>query len=74
MIGDDDGVVVVPAEQVATVQARAKQIIEAEKALEREIRKGVDLGQLLRTHEVVQRKQSEVFIPQLRATRRRRSS
>jgi 3-hexulose-6-phosphate synthase/6-phospho-3-hexuloisomerase len=75
VIGDEDGVVVIPAEHVSGVQARAKQIVEAETLLEQEIRKGADLGQLLRTHEVIQRKQSEVFIPQLRtAARPRRSS
>lgn len=75
VVGDDDGVVVVPAEQVSRVEERAKQIIKAEKILEQQIRKGADLGRLLRTHEVIQRKQSEVFIPQLRtAVRRQRSS
>jgi 3-hexulose-6-phosphate synthase/6-phospho-3-hexuloisomerase len=75
VVGDDDGVVVVPATQLSRVQERAKQIIEAEKVLEQEIRKGADLGRLLRTQEVIERKQSEVFIPQLRnAARRQRSS
>ena len=75
VIGDEDGVVVVPAKHISDVQARAKQIIEAEEILEQEIRKGRDLGRLLGTHEVIKRKQSEVFIPQLRtAARRRRSS
>jgi 3-hexulose-6-phosphate synthase/6-phospho-3-hexuloisomerase len=71
MIGDEDGVVVVPAKRASDVQARAKQIIEAEKILEQEIRKGADLAHLLRIEEVIQRKQSEVFIPQLRSAARR---
>jgi 3-hexulose-6-phosphate synthase/6-phospho-3-hexuloisomerase len=70
LTGDDDGVVVIPTERLATAVATAKQIIEAEKILEQEIRKGADLGQLLKTSEIIQRKQSEVFIPQLRATLR----
>jgi 3-hexulose-6-phosphate synthase/6-phospho-3-hexuloisomerase len=74
IVGDEDGVVVIAAERLAEVQARAKQIIDAEKILEQEIRNGADLGHLLRIHEIVQRKQSEVFIPQLRATRRNRRS
>lgn len=69
--GDEDGVVVIPSEHVSAVQSRAKQIVEAEKKLEAEIRKGADLAELLRTHEVVKRKQSEVFIPQLRAAGQR---
>ena len=44
VIGDDDGVVVVPAEQASSAHERAKQIIEAEKVLEQQIRKGADLG------------------------------
>jgi RraA family protein len=71
VVGDDDGVVVVPAAQMSRVQERAKQIVQAEKVLEREIRKGADLGRLLRTHEVIERKQSEVFIPQLRSAAQR---
>ena len=71
VIGDEDGVVIVPAAQVSRVQERAKQIIAAEKVIEQEIRKGADLGRLLRTQEVIERKQSEVFIPQLRVTTRR---
>ncbi|HYI97839.1 MAG TPA: RraA family protein [Bryobacteraceae bacterium] len=74
VIGDDDGVVVVPAEQASRAHERAKQIIEAEKVLEREIRKGADLGSLLRTQEVVDRKQSEVFLPQLRSVKPRQRS
>ena len=75
VIGDEDGVVVVPEEKVVPVQERAKQIIEAEKVLEQRIRKGADLGDLLRIQEVIDRKRSEVFLPQLRSvTRRQRTS
>ncbi len=75
VIGDDDGVVVVPAEQASSAHERAKQIIQAEKVLEQRIRKGADLGALLRIQEVIDRKQSEVFLPQLRSvTRRQRTS
>jgi RraA family protein len=72
VVGDEDGVVVIPAEHLAGVQARAKQIVEAEKVIERKIRGGADLGLLLRTNAVIRRKQSEVFIPQLRSAARRR--
>jgi 3-hexulose-6-phosphate synthase / 6-phospho-3-hexuloisomerase len=75
VIGDEDGVVVVPEEKVSLVHERAKQIIEAEKVLEQQIRKGADLGDLLRIQEVIDRKRSEVFLPQLRSvTRRQRTS
>src|SRR6476620_8629132 len=59
VVGDEDGVVVVPAAQVSHVQERARQIAQAEKVLEQKIREGADLGSLLRTHEVIERKQSE---------------
>lgn len=72
VIGDEDGVVVVPVEQVTDALARAKQIIEAENRLEAEIRKGADLAELLRINEVIERKQSEVFVPQLRTVAGRR--
>jgi len=75
VIGDDDGVVVVPAEQASSAHERANQIIQAEKVLEQQIRKGADLGALLRIQEVIDRKQSEVFLPQMRSvTRRQRTS
>ena len=66
LIGDEDGVVVVPAEELDRVIQAAKRIVAAEKELERAIRRGADLGELLRTDDAIERKRSEVFIPQLR--------
>jgi len=59
-------VVVVPAEELDRVIQAAKRIVAAEKELERAIRRGADLGELLRTDDAIERKRSEVFIPQLR--------
>lgn len=72
VIGDEDGVVVIPAERLSDAIGTAERIVAAEKGLERAILSGADLGQLLRSQEIIQRKRSEVFIPQLRAANRRR--
>ena len=70
VVGDEDGVVVVPAEKLADTLAKAQRIVKAEKVLERAILKGADLGQLLGIGEKIERKRGEVFIPQLRAEKR----
>ncbi|MBI3471732.1 MAG: RraA family protein [Candidatus Solibacter usitatus] len=72
LVGDEDGVVVIPLEKVRQTLLMARRIIAAERKIERAIRGGEDLVRLLRSQETIQRKESEVFIPQLRAERRRR--
>jgi len=67
LIGDRDGVVVVPSEKLEATLALATRIVKAEKELERQILKGADLGTMLRVNEKIERKQGEIFIPQLRA-------
>jgi len=67
LVGDDDGVIVIPAEKLQGTLATAQRIVEAERGIERAIRKGTDLGRLLRSQEIIERKQSEIFLPQLRA-------
>ena len=66
IVGDEDGVVVVPAEKIEQTLATAKRIVAAELEIERAIRKGEDLATLLRSQEVIQQKKNTVFIPQLR--------
>jgi RraA family protein len=70
LIGDRDGVVVVPVEQLEDALALASRIVKAEKILERQILKGADLGTLLRAGAKIERKRGEVFIPQLAAETR----
>ena len=67
LIGDRDGVVVVPAEKLDSVLILADRIVKAEKILEKKIRKGADLGELLRIQAKIESKQGEIFVPQLRA-------
>jgi len=73
LVGDEDGVVVVPAEKLQQTTQTAQRIVAAEKEIERAIRRGEDLGRLLRSQETIERKRSEVFIPQLRAVTRGKS-
>ena len=67
LVGDDDGVVVIPLARLTEAVDTASCIIEAEKRIAKAIRAGQDLGQLLRIDEILERKAKEVFVPQLRA-------
>jgi regulator of RNase E activity RraA len=74
LIGDDDGVVVIPLEKLQPTLETAQRIVAAERQIESAIRKGADLGRLLGSQEIIQRKQSEISVPQLRAASRRKHS
>ena len=74
VVGDKDGVVIISADKLERTILIAQSIVAAEKRIERAIRRGENLTHLLRSQEVIERKQSDTFIPQLRAfTRGRRS-
>lgn len=66
LVGDEDGIVVIRAEQIPHAIAVAGNILAAEKKIERQIRSGASLARLLRTQEAIDQKAHEVFIPQLR--------
>jgi RraA family protein len=66
LVGDDDGVVVIPVERLAEAVGTATRIVAAERRIAKAIRAGEDLGQLLRVDEILARKAKEVFVPQLR--------
>jgi RraA family protein len=72
LAGDEDGVVVIPAEKLRHTLETAQRIVAAERAIERSIRGGKDLGLILRSQETIERKASEIFVPQLRAAGRRK--
>ncbi|MSV29517.1 MAG: RraA family protein [Bryobacterales bacterium] len=65
VVGDEDGVVVIPAARLQEVVAKAKLIVAAERKIERALRAGADLSELLRFSERIERKKNEVFLPQL---------
>ena len=72
MVGDNDGVVVIPAARLDEAIHIAGRIVEAEKRIAKAIRAGQDLGHILQFDYVLARKAAEVFIPQLRAVSGRR--
>lgn len=67
LVGDDDGVVVIPLARLNEAVETAARIVAAEKRIVKAIRAGQDLGQLLRVDELLERKAKEIFVPQLRA-------
>jgi 4-hydroxy-4-methyl-2-oxoglutarate aldolase len=67
IVGDDDGVVVIPVEKAADALATAERIVAAEKKIERAIRGGADLSDLIDADALIERKRAGVFIPQLRS-------
>lgn len=68
VVGDDDGVVVIPAAKLDHAIAGAQAILKAEAAIAKRVRAGEDLASILRVGEVIDRKRSGTFIPQLRAS------
>lgn len=50
VVGDDSGVVVVPAEKAAEVARAAREIQDAEEAIEQEVRRGTPLSEARRKH------------------------
>lgn len=67
LVGDDDGVVVIPAPRLAEVLEKAAQIVDAEKRIAKAIRAGAEVATLLRVDETLARKAKEIFVPQLHA-------
>ena len=66
IVGDEDGVVVIPFELARTVLATAERIVAAEKKIEKSIRAGVELSDLIGAQAAIEQKRAGVFIPQLR--------
>lgn len=71
VVGDEDGVIVIPAESAADVLAAAERIVAAEKKIERQIRRGAELADLIGAQTVIDQKRAGVFIPQLRSADKR---
>jgi RraA family protein len=67
IVGDDDGVVVVPEARLSKTAEAAARILDAERSIANQIRAGRDFGAILGCDEVLARKSSEIFVPQLRA-------
>ena len=66
VVGDEDGVVVIPAGRLEAVLERAERLRKLEKEIAREVRRGMDLAAILRYDELLERKDSQVSLPQMR--------
>jgi RraA family protein len=66
VVGDEDGVVVVPQDRLESVIEAAKRLAIVEKKIEDEVAKGKDLATLLRYHELLEKKTAEGVLPQMR--------
>jgi regulator of RNase E activity RraA len=70
VVGDEDGVVVIPANRLSNVLKKAELLGQIEKQIERAVRRGQDLASILRYHEALERKSREPVLPQMRFTQR----
>lgn len=68
IVADEDGVVVVPAGRVEATLERAEALRLVEQAIYAEVKKGKDLGELLRYSELLKSKSAAVGLPQMRFT------
>jgi 3-hexulose-6-phosphate synthase/6-phospho-3-hexuloisomerase len=70
VVGDEDGVVVIPANRLPSVLKKAELLGQIEKQIVRAVRRGQDLASLLRYDEALERKSREPVLPQMRITQR----
>ncbi len=66
IVSDEDGLVVVPAARLEAALERAERLLEVERAIYAEVRKGKDLGELLHYDELLQSKSAAGGLPQMR--------
>lgn len=66
VIGDADGVVVVPAERLEQALQVAERLLEVEADITGAVMRGEDLGALLRYDEILDRKREAGQLPQMR--------
>lgn len=67
VVGDDDGVVVIPSWRAEEAITLAQRVLAAEAEIAAQIKAGKDMGEILRCNEVLERKAAGTFLPQLRA-------
>lgn len=66
VVGDEDGVVVIPQSRLPAVMDAGRRLAEVEKQIDRQIRLGKKLSSILRYDELLHRKSKEAFLPQMR--------
>lgn len=69
IVGDEDGVVVIPKDRLPMVIKTAERLRGIEKRIERAVRSGRDLASILHYNQILERKSTEAFLPQMRYTR-----
>jgi 4-hydroxy-4-methyl-2-oxoglutarate aldolase len=68
IVGDEDGVTVVPAGRLEEALEKAELLLEVEKKIYAQVAAGKDLAELLRYDEALERKARDSMLPQLRFT------
>ncbi|MFN8009110.1 MAG: RraA family protein [Terriglobia bacterium] len=71
VVGDEDGVVVVPAASLDGVMESARKLLLVEKAIYEEVRQGKDVATLLHYHELLEQKSKKSLLPQMRFLERK---
>jgi len=71
VVGDADGVVVIPILRLQESLEKAARIVAAEKQMAKAIRAGIEVARLLRVDETLERKSKEIFVPQLQMEKKR---
>ena len=66
VVGDDDGVTVVPAHRLDETLSAAEALREVEAKIATQVARGRDLGELLRYDEILEAKRRAGALPQLR--------
>jgi regulator of RNase E activity RraA len=66
VVGDEDGVVVIPRERLDVTLEKAEELARVEEKIERAVRRGDDLVSILQLDEVLARKSKDVRLPQMR--------
>jgi regulator of RNase E activity RraA len=66
VVGDEDGVVVIPPSRLEAVIEAAKRLAAVEMKIAKEVAKGKDLATLLRYHELLEKTTTEGVLPQMR--------
>jgi len=66
VVGDEDGVVVIPRDQLASALEGAEQLARVEKKIEKAVRRGKSVASLLQYDEILKRKTKGNRLPQMR--------
>jgi regulator of RNase E activity RraA len=66
IVGDEDGVVVIPAARMDSALVIAERLRELEREIEAQVEQGRDLAELLRYNELLESKARAGLLPQMR--------